>query len=263
MTILKSGNKILSMGGKVLRWVPPLPIEFINVKYGYLYNGYTIQGTNGESITSNDEWIIPERDNINFEGEIIAGDYNKSFKKLIDFINNDSSKLKSTEGWYNTSNGTDDYGFNLYPSGQRTSWSGEFQHNMVYAYLHLDQTNYTNNIEVRHSNNDFYYPNYSATNGISIRLLKYPTNLTHGETGVYTGNDGKNYKTICIGDQEWLSVNLMETKFRNNNWIEGYNNGIYTNISNQDWINLTIPALCLFKDDINAFENETTPIYLE
>jgi uncharacterized protein (TIGR02145 family) len=51
--------------------------------------------------------------------------------------------------------------------------------------------------------------------GCSLRPVADNTLLSDGETGTYTGNDGKVYRTICIGTQEWLADNLAETKFRN------------------------------------------------
>ena len=90
--------------------------------------------------------------------------------------------------------------------------------------------------------------------GLGIRLIKDATTLTHGQTGTYTGNDGRVYRTICIGTQEWLADNLAETKYRNGDWIDGFNNGIYTPISNSTWGSLTTGALCAYDDNIgNAY----------
>lgn len=83
------------------------------------------------------------------------------------------------------------------------------------------------------------------TNGSSIRLIKDSTSLTNGQTGTYTGNDGKVYKTIAIGTspvQEWLSESLMETEYRD-----------HSNICEcQDattWANLTTGALCAYENN--------------
>lgn len=90
--------------------------------------------------------------------------------------------------------------------------------------------------------------------GNSIRIIKTTTTLTHGQTGTYTGNDGKVYRTICIGTQEWLADNLAETKFRNGDYIPGYDAGVYTPISNAAWAALTSAACCAYADNLtNVF----------
>lgn len=80
--------------------------------------------------------------------------------------------------------------------------------------------------------------------GYSIRLVKDSTSLTHGETGTYTGNDGKVYRTICIGTQEWLADNLAETKYRNGDDIPEVTDGA-------EWCLLATGALCAYNNDWN------------
>jgi hypothetical protein len=60
----------------------------------------------------------------------------------------------------------------------------------------------------------------------SQRLIKDSTTLTNGQEGTYTGNDGKLYRTICIGTQEWLADNLLETKYRNGDTIPLITSGL-------------------------------------
>jgi len=86
--------------------------------------------------------------------------------------------------------------------------------------------------------------------GCSVRLMKDSTTLTNGQTGTYTGNNGKVYPTICVGTQEWLSESLAETQYRNGDWITGYNGGVYTRISTATWAALTTEALCIYNDDL-------------
>jgi uncharacterized protein (TIGR02145 family) len=70
----------------------------------------------------------------------------------------------------------------------------------------------------------------------------------------YIGNDGKIYRTVKIGTQVWLADNLAETKFRNGDYIPGFDGGVYTPISNAAWAALTTPACCAYDDDLsNAF----------
>ncbi len=84
---------------------------------------------------------------------------------------------------------------------------------------------------------------YKAT-GTSLRPVKESTTLTHGQSGTYTGNDGKVYRTICIGTQEWVADNLCETKYRNGDSIPE----VQDNIS---WAALTTGARCFYNNDPN------------
>lgn len=75
----------------------------------------------------------------------------EEFKKLIDFCGGSDiagKKLKSTSGWYDSGNGTDDYGFNALPVGGRNYNNGVFyylgnnsyfwsatEYDALYAYI--------------------------------------------------------------------------------------------------------------------------------
>lgn len=78
--------------------------------------------------------------------------------------------------------------------------------------------------------------------GYSIRPLKDSTTLTNGQAGTYTGNDGKIYRTICIGSQEWVADNLAETEYRNGDTIPEVTD-------NAAWAALTTGALCAYNND--------------
>lgn len=78
-------------------------------KYGLLYNYYAVDYLNQHlsDLGVPDGWHIPTND----EWSILASTCG----------NSDGTKLKSTTGWDNDGNGTDDYGFNAKPSGQWTN----------------------------------------------------------------------------------------------------------------------------------------------
>lgn len=78
--------------------------------------------------------------------------------------------------------------------------------------------------------------------GCPVRPIKDSTTLTHGQTGTMTGNDGKVYRTICIGTQEWLADNLCETKYRNGDAIP-----VVTD--NATWAALVTGAMCYYDND--------------
>lgn len=55
--------------------------------------------------------------------------------------------------------------------------------------------------------------------GISMRPMNPSTTLSNGQQGLYFGNDGRIYRTICIGTIEILADNLCESKFVNGETI--------------------------------------------
>lgn len=100
--------------------------------------------------------------------------------------------------------------------------------------------------------------NYSGKRyGVSLRPIKdTPTAaelaLTDGATAdPYIGNDGKFYSTVKIGSNVYVSANLIETKYRNGDYIAGWDSGTYTPISDATWTGLLTGALCAFNDDLD------------
>ena len=66
----------------------------------------------------------------------------------------------------------------------------------------------------------------------------FTTSYTY-ETGTITGNDGKIYQTVKIGNQWWMAENLKETQYRNGDTIP-----IITD--NSTWTSLSIGARCAY-----------------
>ena len=63
--------------------------------------------------------------------------------------------------------------------------------------------------------------------------------------GLFTDNDGNEYTTILIGEQEWMMENLKTTKYRNGDdisFVEG---------DGTDWANLSTGAYCNYGNNIN------------
>lgn len=149
--------------------------------------------------------------------------------------------------WISPNTGaTNSSGFNGFPSGRRdsgTNFNGLFSTTVfmtssIYATTppQLDVywlLYYTAAIQWNRAYREY---------GISIRGIKDTTSLSNGQTGNYTGNDGKIYSTICIGTQEWLSENLKETKYRDGTSIPQVTD-IYV------WNALTTGAFCWYDND--------------
>lgn len=88
--------------------------------------------------------------------------------------------------------------------------------------------------------------------GLSIRLIKDDSI----DTGSMMDNNGNSYPTVTIGTQVWMSCNLNTSKYRNGDWISGFDNGIYTPISDVNWNLLTTEYMCYYLDDeTNGSEN--------
>lgn len=87
--------------------------------------------------------------------------------------------------------------------------------------------------------------------GHSLRIIKDSTTLTHGQTGTYTGNDGKVYRTICIGTQEWLADNLCETRFRNGDIIPWHGATPASYFTNAEWAALTTAGVCAYDNTLS------------
>jgi uncharacterized protein (TIGR02145 family) len=171
------------------------------IKYGAQYNWYT--GIDIRNICS-DGWHVP---NYN-EGTVLS--------LFLGGNNISGGKLKEIgfDYWLSPNIGaTNEVGFNGRPdiSGYSSRFLSisEYQPTICFCSIAL---NYNSAI-------NYYGALYAKTSTFYGRLIKDSTILTHGQTGIYIGNDGKIYRTICIGTQEWLADNLCETKYRNGDVI--------------------------------------------
>jgi len=179
-----------------------------NINYGYLYNLYVVRNTD---VTSNDEW---------------RSALNEDWSTLLSFVSGQGYQtgeaLRSTTGWPDGTISYDAYGFNAKGSGSRDV-NGDFQ-NVNSGYTIWWGSDFGNNYFGYYKSMAYFEANItgSATYywlGLSIRLVKQSLTDVTGQTGTYTGNDGKVYKTVGIGNQWWLASNLAETKYRNGDVI--------------------------------------------
>jgi hypothetical protein len=213
------------------------------IKYGYLYNQYTTSDI--RQISSSDSFIVPT-----------INDYIQLFMYMgYSFVeetgvykNGIGGGIRDTIFWNPPNTGaTNSSGFSLRAGGGREFW---FDQKDDYGGLWT-----IDSYVVWYDQQDdslLSYADLSADKyfGTSIRLVNNSTLLLNGETGTYTGNDGKVYPTICIGTQEWISVNLAETKYRNEDWITGFDGGVYTLINNTTWVDLITEAMCVYEDNL-------------
>lgn len=214
------------------------------VKLGLSYNFYA--ATDSRNITSLG-WHIPTQTELqtllNYLGA--AGNYS---------TNSVGGKLKEDSAYWLSPNlgATNEVGFNARGSGARTS-AGDFTSLQTNCHVGTSTATIANAILMTLSKDNAiaYIGQQSRKQGNSLRPVKDSTTLTHGQTGTYTGNDGKNYRTICINGVEWVADNIAETQFRNGDYIHGYESGVYTPISNAAWAALTTAGVCVYNDDLN------------
>ena len=216
----------------------PIPV-LVAVKYGLLYNWYA--ATDARLICA-DGWEVPTR---------------AKFQTLSDYLGGNSvsgGKLKETGNvyWDVWNIATNEVGFNARGEGGRLA-NGTFSGLTTSTLIRIIEGAGLYRAAQIPSGFTNLYMGVSNTNsqkeGFALRPIKTTTTLTHGQTGTYTGNDGKVYRTICIGTQEWVADNLCETKYRNGDWIPGFDGGVYTPFSNAAWAALTTGALCAYNND--------------
>lgn len=201
----------------------PPPIVYSTINYGYLYNWFA---ANHVSNIAPAGWHLPTK---------------TEFETLVAYAGGDAvagGKLKETgiTHWLTPNTGaTNEYGLNTRGGGMRISSSGNFCFFQTHSYcwsssIAAPTTTYVlivyhiiSGISIAHT-----YRGY----GLSIRLIKDNS----VDTGYMTGNDGKIYHSVKIGNQVWLADNLAETKYRNGDsiayvttnpaWVFAYNNSL-------------------------------------
>lgn len=210
------------------------------VEYGILYNWYA--ATDANNIAASD-WHIPSLAEVNIlitylGGSTIAGQHIKEISAY----------------WDNTTYNDNTSKFNMRGSGYRTS-IGEYGAMKYHGLFWLSDSfapNYANSVSVNSISSNIYTYNIPSgiankKSGTALRLIKDSTTLTDGQTGTYTGNDGKIYRTICIGSQEWLADNLAETKYRDGSDIPEVTD-------NSAWAALTSGARCCYDNDCGTYK---------
>ena len=209
-------------------------------KHGLLYNWYA--ATDAGLIAASG-WEVPTR---------------AKFDTLKTYLGGDTvagGKLKEVGFTYWTTPNTDatnEVGFNGRGAGVRQSPAGNFNNLFTFGFFWTSETYFTSayNNSLRFNDAALTQSYGSRSNGLSIRLIKTTTSLSNGQTGTYTGNDGKVYRTICIGTQEWLADNLCETQFRNLEYILGFNAEGYVPFTDAVWAALTTAGVCAYEDNL-------------
>lgn len=224
--------RLRSVRGSVQEQVVPPAVQ--DVKYGLLYNNAVVYDVRNVCAAG---WHIPTITQFDaltnyLGGYAIAGD-----------------KLKElgTDYWDGlNADATNEVNFNLRGASYRSN-IGSFLliKQIIYCWtssLSYDPLTMGTTRRGRFDDSAFGHWNINIKTGCSLRPMKDSTSLSHGESGVYVGNDGRVYRTICIGTQEWLADNLVETKFRTGEDIPEVTD-------NTAWAALTTAGMCAYNND--------------
>lgn len=186
-------------------------ISTSDISFGNLYNKYALDNI------ANTGWRVPNE---------------SDFETLIS--NTSLQDLQSTKIEHWNIPGTDLYKFSARGSGNRNT-DGSYSN-------FKDAVSYWSTTAGSGSTNKAFdlitgeITDHDYKEGNPIVLIKNTTNLSHGQTGTYIGNDGTVYPTICIFGQEWLARPLSETKTNTNITIPNVEDEV-------EWSNLTTLGL--------------------
>jgi uncharacterized protein (TIGR02145 family) len=182
----------------------------VPVNFGYHYNRNAVKGYHvhsGQYQTSN----------IANEGWHVATE--QEWDDLISYISNNSNSLRETgtTHWNSPNTGaTDEYGFKSKACGRRMV-AGDYNayregiKSYAMYWTNTNNVHYKLNLDGTIEKNPYSF--YLVWNGFNIKLVKDdPSNWYPGM--LYTGNDGKQYKTTKINGVVWTCDNLKERKYR-------------------------------------------------
>ena len=129
-------------------------------KYGVLYNWYAVVNSNNIAPTG---WHVPSE----AEWEVLAN--------YLGGAEIAGHKLKSTSGWLNDNNGTDEVGFCGLPGGFRASSAGDYYYITASALFWSTTETYNDYGVYRylsHNNSQLDDGGGHKRNGYSVRLIK-------------------------------------------------------------------------------------------
>jgi uncharacterized protein (TIGR02145 family) len=223
-------------------------------KYGLLYNWYVTDLTGGDTLSSSNEWIVPDTADYNELADYIGanGDYGS---------NTVGGKLKKTgfDFWEIPNEGaTDEYNFSGVGAGARDTLNGfDLINSNMFLWTTATESANESYIVILEAESNIFKCGFWYTpikNASSIRLVRDATEselLLADGTFVdnYIQNDLKKIPAVKIGIQVW-TTNLIETKFRNGDIIPFHGNDNDSTFTNTEWSNLAYGAACAYNDSL-------------
>ena len=183
-------------------------------KCGLLYNWQALHYLDENSDTMlPDGWRVPTK-----------GDWT-SLTNEVGGSSTAGTKLKAANvSWASSWGGTDDYGFSVLPAGYYDNNSENYYYSGTGAFCWMSTIDNVDNNEYVYfqrfsTNASSLIVTANQSNKYSVRLVRdYPPPVTIG---------GRSYKTVVIGNQEWMAENL-DYKFTSLNFRDSSNNPLDT-----------------------------------
>ena len=243
------------------------------VDLGAIYNWFVV--TDARKITSSDVWNVTTlaqweglrayiaANGWNYDGTTDAGtnETNKQGKAVAVFAGWDSDFISGSVG--NTGSYEENrniIGLSAKPVGLRYN-SGNYanKNKQIFIWCSDDLGGiYAAKADVNYDSSRLGTSSvFFKQNGISVRLVADATGVPDGTLTKYTGNNNIEYSAIAINGLYWLTENINETNYRNGDWIHGFDEGVYTPISNAAWAALETEAMCYYDDDETLGGGET------
>jgi len=222
-----------------------IPPSFTPIDYGIIYNTYAaadarnLANTDYHVMTAYDWYDIADM----LHGSTLPDDAYQVANNIY------TIKEVGTTHW-NTANGTDETKFSFVGGAEYDNNGFSSLKSVGYLMTSTKNSSLSGNRVVDFLDS-FLYISFSPkdgwgqylpnNSGQTTRIVKDTTDLQNdGDTGFYTGNDGKIYETVRIAGIEITRKNLAETKWRDGTDIYGLEEAWST----AEWLALGISACC-------------------
>jgi len=200
----------------------------IQIKLGLIYNEFVI--TDSRNIAPSG-WHVPTETEIDTLINGLGGYNIETGKKIRD---------DDINYWTGLDGATNSSGFSSRGSGYRNGVSGAFGNLYAFGYVKTSTLAFGTSYKCLSigAANSLSVGNVPRDHGHCIRLVKDDDTYVSS----MTDNDGNVYDTVKIGDQVWITSNLISQKFRNGDTITEVTD-------NATWAALLTPGLCAYDND--------------